>query len=97
MRKKTSLKGKEKRRDISITLKTIRCLFKIAWQHKPSMFIIYAINIIVVAVKPFINIVFTKLIIDELLGGKSIERIVLYVAITIGGNALVNIIESLLG
>ena len=96
MRKKTSTKGKEEQGDIAITLKTIRYLFKIAWQHKPSIFIIYAINIIVVAIKPFINIVFTKLIIDELLGGKSIEKIILYVAITVGGNALVNMIENLL-
>jgi ATP-binding cassette subfamily B protein/ATP-binding cassette subfamily C protein len=48
------------------------------------------------AISPFLNIIMPKFIIDELIGEKRIEILILYVAITVLGNGLLNLLIKLL-
>ena len=51
---------------------------------------------IIKALSPFLNIIMPKFIIDELMGEKRINQLILYVAITIVGNGLFNLLIKLL-
>lgn len=57
----------------------IAYLFAEIWNYRKSFFGVYILNFLVNAVEPFITIVGSKLIIDELIGERNIERIISYV------------------
>ena len=76
--------------------KRIRQFAGYAWRCKPSYFAVYLLQIIINGGTPFINIIFPAYIIDELVGARRIERIVLYALLTVGINALCGILRDLL-
>lgn len=56
------------------------------FKQKPVYIVLLFLNIIQMALVPFINIFFPKFIIDELLGNKELGKIIIYVSIIIFGN-----------
>ena len=85
--------AKEKEKTGNVAGKTLAYFMPIAWKHYKGYFFCAAINIILRAVQPFVSIMMTPLIIDELIGGRDIRKLLTYVAvIAIGGTFL-----SLLG
>lgn len=73
--------------------KNITYLFHEIWKYKPSYFIVYSLQIICKGVSPFINVIFPKYIIDELLGKKDIKTLIYLVAIMIILNLIFNFME----
>ncbi len=67
-----------------------------AWKNYKGYFFCGIFKVIISAVMPFINIIMLPLIIDELLGGRDIEKLVTYAAVIVIGGALLNITASIL-
>ncbi|WP_054741502.1 ABC transporter ATP-binding protein [Cellulosilyticum ruminicola] len=76
--------------------RSISYLFKEIWSYKPSYFIIYTLQIICKGIFPFINVVFPKYIIDELLGERDIQRLVYLIAIMIILNLIFSFVNIVL-
>lgn len=77
-------------------LKTLSYLFGCAIKYKPSYLLIYILDIIVKSGMPFINVIFPKYLIDELLIGKRIEQIVIYTACIVVGNFVMLLLSVVL-
>ncbi len=60
----------------------------------PSYIILSLIKMLVSSAYPFVNIIIPKLIIDELLGGRSIYTLALYVALIVGLNLVYKVFTS---
>lgn len=54
------------------------------------------ITAIIKSLSPFLNIIMPKFILDELIGEKRVEILVLYVSITVLGNGLINLLIKVL-
>ena len=85
----------QKKKKIHV-LALVRQFAGYAWQCHPQYFIFYILDIIVYAAAPFVNIIFPARIIDELVGQRRIEYIILYTAFTVGINTLCNCLKNLL-
>lgn len=87
----------------TIFLRVVGYFYTEAFRFRPSYLILIAFNIIAKSISPYVNIIFPALLINELTKDKNIGRIILYIAIIIGGNyffstlieTLKNIIESM--
>ncbi len=63
-------------------------MLKEAWSCKRSYFLLQLFDIIFQVAAPFVEIIFTPLLIDELLGGRRIKLLIIYTALVcIGGIA----------
>lgn len=83
------------------TFKTVRAtlgyFFPIAWKNHKSYFFLGALNIILKAATPFVEMLMLPLIIDELLGGRDIGKLVFYAAvIVIGGKTILSLLSSVI-
>ncbi|MCM1268044.1 MAG: ABC transporter ATP-binding protein/permease [Bacteroidales bacterium] len=69
--------------------KTLAYFMPIAWKHYKGFFFCGAFNTILRAVQPFVSILMTPLILDELLGGRDLRKLFAYAAaIAVGGTFL---------
>ncbi|WP_308636753.1 ABC transporter ATP-binding protein [Paenibacillus silvisoli] len=75
-------------------VKTLRYFYRFTWRHNKRYPLYMVLNIALKAVQPFPNIILPKYIIDELLGGKSIEKLVMYTALLIGINLVISSLLS---
>lgn len=89
MRKKDK-KAKTK----GVTLKTLRFMLKAAWENKPSLFLLYFLEIAVKLTQTFTNIMLPKLLIDELMGGRDIKKLVFFAAFVVGINVISNMLTN---
>ena len=89
-KKKIGIKAK-----INLTISTYRFFFKKIWQFKKRAFLVQIIAIIAEIINPFVIVVFPKLVIDELLGQQKLDKIILYVILTIGISQGLSLIISL--
>lgn len=80
--------------EISIAVKSLRFFIPIAWRKKKSYFVLMMINLISNAVLPFVDILVLPMIIDELIRGRRVERVVTYVAVLVLGNAILGRVSS---
>ncbi len=64
-----------------------------AYREKPTAVFWYAFGIIPTSVEPFITIIFPKLIIDELVGGRRIPYLILWVALLAGLRTFVRYVD----
>ncbi len=71
-------------------------LFKKALRYKPSFLFVYILDIVVKVISPFINIIFPKYVIEELLGNQSIKMLAIYVICIVVGNFLTNYLSAFL-
>lgn len=74
----------------------LRYLFPIAWKTRKSYFLCSAVQVIVGAVKPFVKILVLPLIIDELLGGREIQKLITYAVIIVLGDVLLSLMNSVI-
>lgn len=69
--------------------RTLAYFLPIAFRHYPGFFVCGIFNVFLHAVQPFVSIMMTPLILDELLGDRNPEKLFLYAAvIAVGGTAL---------
>lgn len=72
--------------------KIVNCLrvcgyfYKEATKERRSYPVVIALCIIITALAPFINIVFPRFLIDQLMGKQNLEKILFYVVVIVGGN-----------
>ncbi|MFZ2538050.1 MAG: ABC transporter ATP-binding protein [Oscillospiraceae bacterium] len=72
------------------TRQVVAFFYKIAWEEKPKYFLFNALAIICTAIVPFVNIIFPKYLIEELMGGKDVKLLIVFVGYIIGGNWILN-------
>lgn len=75
---------------------TILYLFSAALKYKPSYLFVYIADIIVKTVTPFVNIIFPKYLIAELLGERRMQYIVGYILSIAFGNFIGHFLTSYL-
>ncbi|MCM1047064.1 MAG: ABC transporter ATP-binding protein/permease [Clostridiales bacterium] len=76
---------------------TLGYLYPAAWKKFKGFFFCAAANIVFKSVQPFVSIMVTPLIIDELLGERNVERLIIYAAIIAVGGSLLSLLESVTG
>lgn len=82
-------KKEDKKGSFDTVGKTLKFFFPTAWKKYPGYFIVSILRTIVNIAQPFVAIFTTPLLIDELLGGRKPELLILYAAIlVIGSNGL---------
>jgi len=75
---------------------TLKYFFPIAWKFRKSYFFLAAFNVIIDAVTPFVNILVLPYLINELLGDKSLARLLTYAAIIVFGQGILSLIKDIL-
>ena len=74
------------------SLKTVKavlkCFFPIVWETHKTYFLCGIIQVIAGAVHPFVKILVLPLIIDELLGGRDVQRLLIYAGIMVLGSMI---------
>lgn len=55
-----------------------------AWKCKPLWFLLYGLKNLMLIMMAFSEMIFPALIIDELLGARRVEQVILYTALTVG-------------
>lgn len=78
------------------TLSVCAYFYKLAWKQKPVYFILIILQSIQISAAPFINILFPKYLIDELLGKKRVDYIIIYVLCIVVGNLIVAVLNHIL-
>ncbi len=73
-------KSTKKKSTFDIAIKTIKYFFPIAWKAHKGFFFFGALGIIVTALTPFVGIMLSPMIIDELMGERDIQKLILYAA-----------------
>ncbi len=87
-------KNKEKKNPV--VRPVLKYFLPIAWKNFKGYFFCGILRVIFSAASPFVNIIMLPLIIDELLGGRDVEKLIVFAAIIVLGNALLNMLNSIL-
>ncbi len=87
--------AKEKKETGNVAGKTLLYFMPIAWRHYKGFFFCGAVNIILKAIQPFVSIMMTPLILDELLGGRNIQKLLTYVAVIAIGGTFLSLMASI--
>ncbi len=74
----------------------MRYFYGIAWRHEKPYILVIAANMLVSGLSPFINIFVPKRIIDELLGARQVDVLVLLVAVLVLLNLAVSVATNLI-
>lgn len=80
----------------SIRLSDLLLSFHEIWNYDKKLLFIMVADIFVDAVSPFPSIILAGAIVDSIVGGKDLIRVILYVALMFGGNFLIESISILL-
>ena len=93
------MKKTQNKKDSSLkTVKAVlRCFFPIVWKTHKSYFFWGTVQVMVGAVHPFVKILVLPLIIDELLGGRDVQRLLIYAGIMVLGSMILSLINSIVG
>lgn len=73
---------------------TLKYFYPIAWKKYKGFFLCAAANIVFKSVQPFVSIMVTPLIIDELLGGRNVEKLIIYAAAIAVGGTFISLLGS---
>lgn len=74
--------------------KKLKMLFSISWRISPSYIIFLILNIFVNSGKVFINVILPKFLIDELVGNKDIERLILFGVLIVLSNVVFSFLSN---
>lgn len=85
---------KRKEKKNPVVRPVLKYFLPIAWRNFKGYFFCGIFKVILSAVTPFINIMMLPLIIDELLGGRNVEKLILFAAIIVLSNGLLSVISS---
>lgn len=87
----------EQKKSNNVVGKTLTYFMPIAWKHYKGFFFCSAVNIVLKVIQPFVSIMMTPLILDELLGSRNIQKLLTYVAVIAIGGTLLSLMESVTG
>lgn len=74
--------------------KTFNFFYRIAWKEKPSYVILLMISILLNGVQPFVNLFLSKYVLEELIGARRVDVLILLAAcLTIGNFVLLALIH----
>lgn len=90
-------KSDKKKSSLDITAKTLKYFFPIAWKAHKGFFFFGALSVIVSALTPFIGIVFSPLIINELMGERNVKKLIMYAAAVVLLEAVCGLVSSIIG
>lgn len=76
--------------------RTLQCFSSIAWKYHKGYFLLQSLSVIVGAAAPFVGIIFTPLIVDELLGNRDMNKLLLYAALLVILNGLFSLLSSVI-
>ncbi len=88
---------KKKEKSLETVKKTLKYFLPIAWKLHKGYFFASLLRMLINTAQPFVTIFVSPLIIDELLGGRDIKKLILYTAVLVIGNTLLGLSGSLLG
>lgn len=80
------MKRRINKQPFELTMHTVRYLFSKAFHYKPYYFLLAIFDVLLSIAQPFINILFPKLLIDELIGAKNSKLIITYLIVLVVGN-----------
>lgn len=66
--------------------KTFNFFYRIAWKEKPSYVILLMISILLNGVQPFVNLFLSKYVLEELIGARRVDVLIILVACLTVGN-----------
>lgn len=89
-------KSAEKKNTFDTAIKTIKYFFPIACKAHKGFFFCGISGIIITALTPFIAIMISPMIIDELMGERDIQKLVLYAAAIVLAEALGMLASSII-
>ena len=81
----------------NVVRKTLCYFMPIAWAHYKGFFFYGVLNILLQAIRPFVLILMTPLILDELLGARELQKLLTYVAVIAVGGTLLSLVGSVTG
>lgn len=74
--------------------KTFNFFYRIAWKEKPSYVILLMISILLNGVQPFVNLFLSKYVLEELIGARRVDVLIILAAcLTIGNFVLLALIH----
>lgn len=79
----------------TVVFKTLRYFIPIAWKNYKGFFFFSGAHIVLDAAHPFVAIMMTPLILDELLGNRDIARLFFYVAVIVIGGSVISLSASI--
>lgn len=79
----------------TIVFKTLRYFIPIAWKNYKGFFFSSAVHIVFDAAHPFVAIIMTPLILDELLGGRDIAKLLFYVGVIVIGGSIISVTAAI--
>ncbi|MBO5165650.1 MAG: ABC transporter ATP-binding protein [Lachnospiraceae bacterium] len=82
---------------LKIVKEVVRYFLPIVWKTRKSYFFSGVIQVVVGAISPFVKILALPLIIDELLGGRDVQKLISYAAIMVLGDVFLSLIDSIMG
>ncbi len=77
-------------------MKKIAHFMKLVWKADKAYVILLILNSVLSGAKLFLNIILPKFLIEELMGGKNIELLVLWGALIVANNVLTKLAENML-
>jgi len=87
--------AKTKEKTHNVVGKTLAYFMPIAWKNYKGFFFCGAFNIVLRAVQPFVSIMMTPLILDELLGGRDLRKLLIYVAVIAVAGTFLSLLGSI--
>ena len=87
----------KKESSLKVVKAVLKYLFPVVWKTQKSYFVNGAFLVVVGAISPFVKILVLPLIIDELLGGRDVKKLLIYAGIMVLGDVLVSLINSVMG
>ena len=83
------------KKEKGVVLKTLKYFFPVAWRFDKAYFILSALNVLIAAALPFIDIFILPLLIDALCAEvRDIPQIITYAALMVGLDVIVGLINS---
>lgn len=87
-------KNKKIKEGLAVTKKTLKYFLPEAWKIHKGYFLVSILKTVCDAVFPFVAIMVSPMIIDELLGDRNIEKLIIYVAAIAVGGTLISLAGS---
>lgn len=82
--------NKDKKKSMNTVFKTLGYFFPIAWKAHKGFFVLCVLSTVLAALQPFVKILLLPLLIDEMLGDRNIQTLLLYAAALVLGQNLLS-------
>lgn len=90
-------KSTENKNSVGIVMKTLKYFFPIAWKAHKGFFFFGVLSVILSTVTPFVGIIISPMIIDELMGERNVKKLIFYAAALVLIEAVLGLTSSVIG